>query len=305
MKYLVIGAGGTGGSIGGFLAYKGKDVTFIARGEHLKALRQKGLLLHSGRIGEVKIENVKACMADEYEEEADVIFLCVKGYSVKDMIPLMKRASGNSTVVIPVLNAFATGDKLETLAEGITFLDGCVYVNSYISGPGEVVQLNPLFKLVFGARDSQPVEHEILEAIKNDIADSGIEVILSDNIKRDTFRKFSFTSAFASAGAYHNVCAGYFQKEGLYRNTFIALVKEIKKLADAMGINFESNLLVDHLKILDGFTPDTTASLQKDLDAKKESELDQIIFDIIRLSEKYNVDMPVYNEIALHFGYKS
>ncbi|AHM56090.1 hypothetical protein EAL2_c07900 [Peptoclostridium acidaminophilum DSM 3953] len=129
MKYLVIGAGGTGASIGGFLAYKGKDVTFIARGEHLKALRQNGLLLHSGRIGEVKIENVKACIADD--------------------------------------------------------------------------------------------------------------------------------------------------------------------------------LLADHLKILDGFTPDTTASLQKDLDAKKESEVDQIIFDIIRMSEKYNVDMPVYREIALHFGYKS
>jgi len=305
MKYLVIGAGGTGGSIGGFLARKGKDVTFIARGEHLKALRQEGLLLHSGRIGEVRIEHVKACTADEYEDKADVIFLCVKGYSVKDMVPLMKRASNDSTVVIPVLNAFATGDKLESLANDITFLDGCVYVNSYISAPGEIVQLNPLFRLVFGARESQIVGREVLEAIRDDVADSGIEVILSDDIKRDTFRKFSFTSAFASAGSYHNVCAGYFQSDGVYRNTFISLVKEIIKLSEAMGISFESDLLVDHLKIIDGFTPDTTASLQKDLDAKKESEVDQIIFDIIRLSEKYNVDMPVYREIALHFGYKS
>lgn len=305
MKYLVIGAGGTGGSIGGFLAHKGKDVTFIARGEHLKALREKGLLLHSGRIGEVRIKNVKACTADEYQDKADVIFLCIKGYSVKEMIPLMKRASGNSTVVIPVLNAFATGDKLESLTEEITFLDGCLYVNSYISAPGEIVQLNPLFRLVFGARESQPVERRVLEAIKNDIADSGIEVILSDDIKRDTFRKFSFTSAFASAGSYHNVCARYFQKEGIYRNTFILLVKEIIKLSEAMEISFESDLLADHLKIIDGFTPDTTASLQKDLDAKKENEVDQIIFDIIRLSEEYDVDMPVYREIALHFGYKS
>lgn len=304
MKYLVIGAGGTGGSIGGFLAAKDKDITFIARGNHLKALKESGLVLHSGRIGEVEIKNIKACTAQEFSEKADVIFLCVKGYSVKEVIPLIQKASHNTTVVIPVLNAFATGDRLEQLIPTITSLDGCVYVNSYISAPGEIVQLNPLFRLVFGARENQPVAYEFLETIKMDIADSGIEVVLSDNIRRDTFRKFSFTSAFASAGAYHNVCAKDLQEEGEYRDTFISLVKEIKVLATAMNIRFESDLLIDHLSILDGFTPDTTASMQKDLEAKKMSEIDQIIFDIVRLSEKFKAEMPTYLHIAQHFGYQ-
>lgn len=304
MKYLIIGTGGTGGSIGGFLALKGKDVTFIARGNHLKALQENGLILRSGRIGKAEKINIKACTADEFTEKIDVIFLCVKGYSVKEIIPLIQKSSHNTTVVIPVLNAFATGDILEQLIPNTIFLDGCVYVNSYISAPGEIVQLNPLFRLVFGARETQPVAFELLESIKNDIADSGIEVVLSDNIKRDTFRKFSFTSAFASAGAYHNVCAKDFQEAGRYRDTFISLVKEIKKLATAMNIHFESDLLFDHLEIIDGFTPDTTASMQKDLDAKKMSEINQIIFDVVRLSEKYKVEMPTYLQIAHHFGYQ-
>ncbi|MGI6225859.1 MAG: ketopantoate reductase family protein [Peptococcales bacterium] len=304
MKYLVIGAGGTGGSIGGFLALKGKDVSFIARGNHLKALREKGLVLHSGRIGKVKIKKIKAYTADEFTEKVNVIFLCIKAYSVEEIIPLIKKASNDTTIVIPVLNAFAIGDALEQLMPNITFLDGCVYVNSYISNPGEIVQLNPLFTLVFGARESQPVHYKLLEAIKNDIADSGIDVILSNNIKRDTFRKFSFTSAYASAGAFHNVPAKDFQKEGVFRNTFISLVKEIKALANAMNIYFESDLLIDHLKIIDGFTPDTTASLQKDLAANKNNEIDQIIFNIVRLGKKYKVEMPTYLQIAQHFGYK-
>lgn len=304
MKYLIIGAGGTGGSIGGFLALKEKNVTFIARGNHLKALKENGLILHSGRIGEVKIDKIKACAADEFTEKVNVIFLCVKAYSIKEIIPLIKTASDDTTVVIPILNAFALGDALEHLMPNITFLDGCVYINSYISNPGEIVQLNPLFTLVFGARESQPVPSVLLETIKNDIADSGIDVILSNNIKRDTFRKFSFTSAYASAGAFYNVSAKKFQKEGIYRDTFIALVKEIKALANAMNIYFESDLLFQHLEIIDGFTPDTTASLQKDLATQKDSEIDQIIFDIVRLGKKYQVEMPNYLQIAQYFGYK-
>lgn len=303
MKYLVIGAGGTGGSIGGFLARKGKDVTFIARGNHLKALQENGLFLHSERIGEVKIDKIKACTAEEFTEKVNVIFLCVKAYSIQEVIPLIKRAADETTLVIPILNAFALGDDLEQLMPNIIFLDGCVYINSYISNPGEIVQHNPLFTLVFGARESQPVHPRLLEAIKNDILDSGIDVILSNNIKRDTFRKFSFTSAYASAGAFYNVPAKNFQKEGLYRDTFIALVKEIKSLASAMNIHFENDLLIEHLKIIDGFTPDTTASLQKDLAAHKDSEIDPIIFDIVRLAEKYNVEMPTYLHIAQYFGY--
>ena len=82
MKYVVIGAGGTGGAIGGFLAKAGKDVTLIARGAHLSKMQEKGLAFETVE-GNFTVP-VKACTMEEYQETPDVIFVCVKGYSLED-----------------------------------------------------------------------------------------------------------------------------------------------------------------------------------------------------------------------------
>lgn len=80
-KYLIVGTGGVGGSIAGFLALAGKDVTCIARGKHLEAIREKGLHLRSDLKGNHFLP-IQACTAEEYNEKANVIFVCVKGYSL-------------------------------------------------------------------------------------------------------------------------------------------------------------------------------------------------------------------------------
>ena len=106
MKYLVVGTGGVGGSIAGFLALAGKDVTCIARGKHLDAIRQKGLHLKSDLKGEHFLP-VKAYTAEEFEGKADVIFVCVKGYSIDSIKEVLERASTPETLVIPILMCMA------------------------------------------------------------------------------------------------------------------------------------------------------------------------------------------------------
>ena len=100
LKYLIAGTGGVGGSIAAFLSLSGKDVTCIARGEHLAAIRKNGLQLHSDLKGEHSLK-VAAFTAEEFQGKADVIFVCVKGYSVDSITELIKRASHDRTVVIP------------------------------------------------------------------------------------------------------------------------------------------------------------------------------------------------------------
>ena len=101
MKYLIAGTGGVGGSIAAFLSLAGKDVTCIARGEHLAAIREHGLRMHSDLKGEHTLP-IKAYTAEEYAGKADVIFVCVKGYSVDSITELIKRSAHKGTVVIPV-----------------------------------------------------------------------------------------------------------------------------------------------------------------------------------------------------------
>ena len=105
LKYLIAGTGGVGGSIAAFLSLSGKDVTCIARGEHLAAIRGNGLQLHSDLKGEHCLK-VAAFTAEEFQGKADVIFVCVKGYSVDSITELIKRASHERTVVIPILNVY-------------------------------------------------------------------------------------------------------------------------------------------------------------------------------------------------------
>ena len=135
LKYLIAGTGGVGGSIAGFLALAGKDVTCIARGEHLAAIREYGLRLHSDLKGEQTLK-IPAYTAEEYAAlasssadcKADVIFVCVKGYSVDSITELIKRAAHKDTVVIPILNVYGTGPRIQRLVPGVTVLDGCIYM---------------------------------------------------------------------------------------------------------------------------------------------------------------------------------
>lgn len=234
MKYLILGTGGTGGCIGGYLANSGKDVAFVARGPHLKAMRENGLIVHSSRKGEINLKDVRAFSGDDELEKFDVIFVCVKGYSLYETLSAIKKASHEKTVVIPILNALNAGEKLREALPGISVLDGCVYLSAYISVPGEITQGIKIFRVVFGLGDNVNVPCDLLYKIREDLLESGIEGIVSNNIKRDIFRKFSFTSAYAAAGAYFDAAAGEFQKDGECREMFVSLLKELQRVAQVL-----------------------------------------------------------------------
>ena len=148
LKYLIAGTGGVGGSIAAFLALAGKDVTCIARGGHLAALRENGLKLHSDLKGEHTLD-VPAYTAEEYAAlassadayKADVIFVCVKGYSVDSITELIRHAAHKDTGVIPILNVHGTGPRIQRLVPGVTVLDGCIYIVGFVSGKGEITQM--------------------------------------------------------------------------------------------------------------------------------------------------------------------
>lgn len=194
LKYLIAGTGGVGGSIAAFLALAGKDVTCIARGGHLAALRENGLKLHSDLKGEHTLD-VPAYTAEEYAAlassadayKADVIFVCVKGYSVDSITELIRHAAHKDTVVIPILNVHGTGPRIQRLVPGVTVLDGCIYIVGFVSGKGEITQMGKIFRLVYGAHKDTIVSRETLAAIQRDLQESGIKADISPDINRDTF----------------------------------------------------------------------------------------------------------------------
>ena len=285
MKYLVVGTGGVGGSIAGFLALAGKDVTCIARGKHLDAMKRNGLHLKSDLKGEHFLP-VKACTSEEFEGKADVIFVCVKGYSIDSIKEVLERASTPDTLVIPILNVYGTGPRIGRLVPSVHVLDGCIYIVGFVSGEGEITQMGSIFRLVFGARPEQGIARERLDCIAEALQACGIKAEVSDDINRDTFIKWAFISAMACTGAYHDVPMGEVQHEGEVRDTFIGLSRESAEIGRRSGVVYHEDPVAYNLKVIDSLDPHSTASMQKDIARGHESEIQGLLFDMIDLGER-------------------
>ena len=226
-----------------------------------------------------------------------MILVCVKGYSLEETIPFIRRVAKPETVVIPILNIYGTGGRLQERLPELLVTDGCIYIAAEIRKPGCLWQNGDIFRVVFGVR--KPSEYrEVLEKVRQDLEDSGITAILSDNIQKDALQKFSYVSPAAACGQYYDAMAGDMQKPGEIRDTFAALIHEIDVLAEAMGIHFGVDIVQTNLDILDSLTPEASTSMQRDVKQGKASEMDGLIFEVVRMGRKYGVKLPVYEKIA-------
>ena len=300
MKYAIIGAGGTGGCLGFFLKKAGKDVTLIARGKHLEAIRKNGLTIQKLWDESRETLPVKACTAEEYKEIPDVILVCIKGYSMDETVPTIKKIAGKETVVIPILNIYGTGGRLQKKLPELTVTDGCIYVSANIMEPGVILQHGKILRVVFGARKPEEETEKMREVAKDMVTDN-LEVILSENIRRDAMVKFSYVSPIGTAGLYCNAVAADFQREGEQREMFKALIREIVALSHAMGIEFAEDLVERNLKILASLSPEATTSMQRDVIEGKRSEMDGLVYEVVRMGREYKVSMPQYEKAAACF----
>ena len=297
MKYAIIGAGGTGGMIGFYMTKAGKDVTLIARGEHLAKMQEKGLTLERMWDGSRETLPVSATDMEHYQEQPDVIFVCVKGYSLDETIPFIQKVAKKDTVVIPVLNIYGTGARMQKELPELLVTDGCIYVSANLKEPGVLLQHGKILRVVFGVRDKEDFR-EALRKIAEDLCDCGIGGVLSENIRRDALEKFSYVSPIGAAGLYFNAVARDFQREGEPREIFKAMIKETAALAEAMGVPFEKDMVEVNLKILSNLAPEATTSMQRDVMAGKNSEIDGLVYEVVRMGAEYGVPVPVYTKVA-------
>ena len=232
-------------------------------------------------------------------EKADVILVCVKKYSLDSCIPFIQNISHENTIVVPVLNVYGTGAYLQEKLPKVLVTDGCIYVSANIKQAGVLLQHGEILRVFFGVREKEDLKklngqldgeykaERLLKKIAQDFKDSGIDGILSDNIKRDALTKFSYVSPIGTAGLYLHAVAGDFQREGEARELFKTLIREIVTLANAMGITFEEDLVERNLKILSNLPEEATTSLQRDVMEGKQSEIDGLVYEVVRMAKKY------------------
>ncbi len=300
LKYVIAGSGATGGSIGSFLAADGQDVTFLARGAQLAALKEKGISVKNPAKGDFTVHPVKASTMEDYKEIPDVIFVCVKSYSLEDVIALAKRVGSKETVAIPILNIYGTGERMQKQLPHMTVTDGCIYIPAHVSAPGEITLGGDIFRVVYGLRPGQEAGESVLRRllqIREDLNHAGISGEYSDHIRRDTFQKFMYTGPMAAAGEYFHALSGDFQREGEPRETFIAMDKELLRLSEAMGLGVPKDMVEVNLKILADLSPKAGTSMQRDIAKGGRSEIAELVYAVEDMAAAYHVDMPVYRKV--------
>ena len=294
MHIMVFGAGGVGGYFGGRLAQAGERVTFLARGEHLRAMLRNGLKVESIK-GNFTIQPVTATDDTTKVKDVAAVLVCVKTWQIPTAANAIQPVLSPGTSVVPLENGVEAPSQLAEFLGQEHVLGGLCRIATRIASPG-VIQHTAIEPYVaFGELDNRPSERS--QALLQAFQHAGIAAEIPPDINVAVWKKFLFISAVSGIGAITRVPFGIFRSiEGTHQMLLEAL-KECYAVAVAQGIHLPAQSVDDTLAYIDTLPPGTMASMQRDVIDGHPSELEAQNGAIVRMGQKLNVPTPVHEFI--------
>lgn len=289
MKIAIIGTGGVGGYFGAKIAKAGYDVTFLARGEHFKAIESNGLAVKS-ILGDFHLSSVKVCREIRDIGKSDLIILAVKAWQIKEisaeLLPVLKENS----VILPLQNGVSAVDELKVHINEKNIISGLCKIFSKIEAPGIIKHFGVTPTILFGESDNS-ITSRILE-IKKLFDASGINAQISDDINSDVWKKF-IPICLGGLMAITRTTYGELRELKETRQMMKALMTEIYQLSQKIGIRIEPDFVDKSVLLLDTYPYSSTASLTRDVLEEKPSEIEYQNGIVVRLGSKYGIVTPV------------
>jgi len=290
MKIMIMGTGGVGAYFGGLLAQQGNDVTFIARGVHLEAIRSNGLQVKS-IFGDFTINPAKATDTPAEVGPVDLILFCTKTYGTDEAAQAIKSAVSPNTVVLSLQNGVDATERIGEVIGLEHVLGGATWVSSAVEAPGIVKQVSQFRRIVFGELDGKRSER--VQKIYEMLQSTGITVEVSENILKVLWTKFVFISAASSLGSLTRLPIGEYRSIPETRALITGLMHEVEAVARAQGIDLDKDVLQQSLDFMDGAAPHIKASMQLDVDAGRRTELDSMVGVLGRKGRELGVPTPI------------
>ena len=295
MKIVIFGSGGVGGYFGGRLAHAGQDVTFIARGAHLEAIRKNGLRVDS-ISGDFIVQPAKATDDPKSLGTADLILLAVKAWQLDDAIEQMKPLVGEETAIAPLLNGMEHMDTLLAAFDRKNILCGLCRISSFVEAPGHIRHVGVQPYIAFGELDNSKSER--VESIREMFAAlDGILVEVPADIHVTMWEKFVFISGTSGVGAYMRQPIGQYRVDPEARQMLINAMNETASVARARGVNLSESLVEETMKRIDNLPHAMLASMQKDIMEGRPSELNEQTGAVIRLGKAAGVPTPTHEKL--------
>jgi 2-dehydropantoate 2-reductase len=288
MRVLVVGAGGVGGFFGAKLARAGESVVFLARGEHLAAIRRDGLRVRSTLEGESSVR-VEAVDTVAGLPTVDMVLFCVKSFDTEAAAAAIRPAIGPDTGVVSLQNGVDNEEKIDAVLGAGHALGGAAYVFATIEAPGVIVH-RFAGRIVFGELDGavRPRAERLREAL----AGAGVPVELSPDIRRVLWEKYLFISAQAGMSAITRCPTGVMREIPECWRMYRTILEELAAVARATGVTLGATIVDDVMKAAGALGADTTSSLHHDLLNGRRLELDALHGHAVRLGERLGVAVP-------------
>lgn len=288
MNIVVFGAGGVGGYFGGKLSKAGFNVTFIARGKTLEAIKTNGLKVKS-IYGDFVVHPK---VTDDFSKlkDVDLIILAVKSWQIEDIAKQLKPLITKSTMVLPLQNGADNADRLREILNPENVLAGLCKIVSKIESPGVIDHFAFEPEIVFGEYNNQKTER--VKALKSIFDKAGFKSTLSEDIHLDIWKKFLFIATVSGMGALTRSPFGVMREDEHIRNMLYQTAHEIVTIANAKDIGLTNDDIDMILKAVDNLMPETTASMQRDIMEGRPSELDNFNGYIVRTGKHLHISTP-------------
>lgn len=294
MKIAFMGAGGVGGLIGARLANAGCDVSFVARGAHLKAMREHGLRLESS-VGDVHVRDVKATDDPAAIGPVDLVILAVKLWDTEAAARAMKPLLGPETAVLSLQNGVRKDDILRPIVGEKALMGGVAYMGTAISRPGVIHHTGTMQRVVFGEYDGRRSARA--EALLASLKKTGIDAQISDDVRRSIWEKFVFLVAMAAVTASIRLPIGPIRSHPLTRQFYLDALREAAAVGRAHGVRLPEDFAEERMRFVDTLPATMTASLQLDLERGNPLEVEWLSGSVVDLGAAAGVPTPIHRAV--------
>jgi 2-dehydropantoate 2-reductase len=291
MRIAVVGAGGVGGGFGAALAHAGADVTFIARGDHLAAMKSEGLRVQGGR-GDGHLVPTQATDDPASVGVVDIILFCVKLWDVESAGEHIKPMVGPHTAVIPLQNGIDAHERLLPILGPKAVMGGVAQISASIIKPGVINQVGTFMRMIFGELDGSitPRGKDFLALCLK----AGFDATLSEQIITELWMKFIALATNASMTAVTRQPIGGLRDDPDMRPYFVAACQETIALAQASGIKLPPDALDKTMTFIGHAPPAMKASMALDLERGNRLELPWLSGKVVELGRKLGIPTPTH-----------
>jgi 2-dehydropantoate 2-reductase len=290
LKVAVYGVGGVGGYFGAVLARAGNPVSLIARGKHLKALREKGLHIVTP-MGEFTVTPTKASDNPADIGPVDIVIVGVKAWQVPDAAPAMRPLIGPKTRVVPLQNGVEAVGQLAQVLGREHVLGGLCRIIASIAVPGSIRIGGMEPAVVLGELDGSELTGNA-KALLDAFRAAGVNVQAAPDIQAALWDKWLFIAAVSGVGAVSRATVGEVRESPPTRALLQQMMEEVAAVARKRGVRQASDIVARTMSFIDTMPKEGTASMQRDVADGRPSELEAIIGSLVRFGRETGVPTP-------------